>query len=332
MSAALRGAPGVVAAGGSSIAPLSGVSVTIPFAPAQSPPALRRDWPSASYRVVTPGYLEAIGARRTKGRLIAERDDEAAPPAAVVNRTLAELCFAGTTAVGRELLIDDNNTGPRPVSIVGIVDDLREVALDGPVAPDIFLSMRQVHPDVTSLVTATQFWAVRLRTEPAAFGPSFLRILRQVDPEAATARLTALKAYVNEAIAPRRSSVSLLVTFTLISLLLTTLGVYGIAAYAVERSRHEIGIRMALGATPRVIVGLILGRTLRLAGIGTAVGVLGAWLANGAMSRFMFGVSPGSPALLALVSALLLATAIVASWLPASRAARIDTVRALSTE
>jgi putative ABC transport system permease protein len=332
MSAALASAPGVVAAGGSSIAPLSGVQVTIPFAPAQSPPASRRDWPSASYRVVSPGYLEALGARRRSGRLIGAQDDEAAPRIAVVNRTLAERNFAGSGAIGRELLIDDNDTGPRPVTIVGIVDDLREVALEGPATPAIFLAMRQVHPDVTSLVTATQFWAIRVRTDPAAFGPKFLRILHRVDPTVATARLTVLKSYLDEAIAPRRFSVSLLVTFALISLLLTTLGVYGIAAYAVERSRHEIGIRIALGATPQSIVGMILGRTLRLAGSGTLVGAAGAWLASGFMSRLMFGVSLGSPALLALASAMLLATAIVASWLPAFRAARIDTVRALAAE
>jgi ABC-type antimicrobial peptide transport system permease subunit len=156
--------------------------------------------------------------------------------------------------------------------------------------------------------------------------------LHQVDPAVATAGLTDLRAYVDAAIAPRRFSVSLLVTFALIALLLTTLGVYGIAAYNVEQRRREIGVRMALGATPRSIVGLILGRTLRLAGIGIVVGVLGAHLTDGFMSRLMFGVSPGSPALLAGVSAILLLTALVASWLPGRRAARIDTLRALSAD
>ena len=332
MAAALAGAPGVVAAGGSSIAPLSGVLASIPFAPAQDAPTLRRDWPSANFRAVSPGYLEAIGARRIGGRLIAEQDDGAAPPVAVVNRALAERYFAGAGAAGRELLIDDNNTGPRLVTIVGVVDDLREVDLDGPVRPEVFIAMRQVHPDGASFVVATQFWAVRLRSDPAAFGPMFLRTLREVDPAVATAGLTGLRAYVDAAIAPRRFSVSLLVTFALIALLLTTLGVYGIAAYTVEQRRREIGVRMALGATPRSIVGLILGRTLRLACIGIVVGVLGAYLTGGFMSPLMFGVSPVSPGLLALVSAILLGTALVASWLPGRRAARIDTLRALSAE
>lgn len=330
MSAALAGAPGVVAAGGSSIAPLSGVLASIPFAPAQDVSSLRRDWPSANYRAVSPGYLAAIGARLIAGREIAEGDDGAALPVAVVNRTLAERYFARTGAVGQELQIDDNNTGPRVVTIVGVVDDLREVDLDGPARPDVFVALNQVHPDGLPFAVATQFWAVRVRGDPAAFGPSFLRMLRQVDPAVATAGLTDLRAYVDSAIAPRRFSVGLLVTFALIALLLTTLGVYGIAAYTAEQRRREIGVRMALGATPGSIVRMILGRTLRLAGLGIVVGVLGAYFTGGVISRLMFGVAPGSPGVLAVVSVILLCAALVASWLPGRRAARTDTLWALS--
>ena len=332
ISAALAGGPGVVAAGGTTLAPLSGALASIPFAAAQKVPTQRRDWPSATYQSVSPGYLSAIGARLLAGRNIEDQDDGAAPAVAVVNRTMAEEYFEETGAVGRELLIDDNNTGPRAVTIVGVVEDMREVDLDGTVKPDVFISLKQVHPDGAPFVAATQFWAVRLRGAPASFGPTFVRILREVDPAVATAGLTDLRAYVEGMIAPRSFSVGLLGTFTLIALLLTTLGVYGIAAYAVEQRRREIGVRMALGATPRSIVGLMLGRTLRLAGIGIAVGLVGAWLTGGFMSRIMFGVTPGSPLLLAAVSAILLATALLASWLPGLRASRIDTLEALSAD
>jgi putative ABC transport system permease protein len=332
MATALADVPGVVAAGASSIAPLSGVQSSVPFAPAQGGPALRRDWPAANYRVVSPGYLAAIGARRLAGRLIEERDDAAASPIAVVNRTLADRYFAGIGAVGRELLIDDNDTGPRPVTVVGVVDDVREVDLDGAMRPEVFIALGQLHPDGTSLVAATQFWAVRLRRDPAAFGPTFTRTLRGVDPTVATAGVTDLRAYVDAAIAPRRFSVGVLVVFTSVALLLTMLGVYGITAYTVEQRRREIGVRMALGAAPRSIVGLMLERTLRLSGLGVGVGLLGAYLAGGLMSRLMFGVSANNPAILAAVSALLLATTVVASWLPGRRAARVDVLRALSAE
>jgi hypothetical protein len=273
-----------------------------------------------------------VGARRIAGRLIADLDDGSARPVAVVNWTLAKTHLGGTGAVGRELLLNDNNTGPRTVSVVGIIDDLREVDLDGPPRPVVYIAMRQVNPDWLSPMTASQFWAVRLRSDAAAFAPAFLRLLREVDPAVASAGQGGMRAYVDQAIAPRRFSVSLLGIFTAIALLLTTLGVYGIAAYTVEQRRREIGVRIALGAEPRGIVFLMLGRTLRLATIGVLVGALGARVTGTFISRLMFGVSAGSPLLLAAVSALLLATAVLASWLPGRRAARIDPLEALSTD
>ena len=332
LSERLTGAPGVVTAGASSIAPLTGLLAAIPFAPAQGAPPLRRDWPTANFRSVSPGYFAAIGARRIAGRFIAGQDDGAAPRVAVVNRALADQYFTGTSPVGRDLLIDDNNTGPRAVTVVGVVDDLCEVDLDGPMTPEVFIAIDQVHADGASFVAATQFWAVRVRGDAAAFAPTFLRTLRDVDPTVATAGLADLRGYVDAAIAPRRFSVSVLAAFTLIALGLTTLGVYGITAYMVEQRRREIGVRMALGATPQSIVGLMIGRTLRLACIGVVVGVVGAVLAGSVMSRLMFGVSPSSPLLLAGVSGLVLATALVASWLPGRSAARVDTLRALSAD
>jgi len=329
---ALNASPGVVVAGGVSSSPLSGWIASVPFAPAIGAPTLRRDWPSATYRAVSPGYLEAIAARGLAGRLILDQDDGTAPPVAVVNRTLADKYFGASGAVGRELQIDDNNTGPRVVTIVGVVDDLRELDLDGPIAPQVFIAMSQIHPDAASLAAATQFWAVRLRSDPAAFEPTFLKLLREVDPTVGSARLSDLRSYVNAAIAPRRFSVGLLAAFTLIALLLTMLGVYGVAAYAVEQRRREIGVRMALGATPAGIIRLMLGRTLRLAAVGIVVGLVGARLAGGFMSHLMFGVRPGSPILLALVSGILLVTALIASWVPGRRAARTDVLRALAAE
>lgn len=332
MSAALAGGPAVVAAGGTTLAPLSGALASIPFAPAHAVPPQKGDWPSATFQSITAGYLSAIGAHLVAGRGIEDGDDGAAPTVAVVNRSMAEKYFEGGDAVGQELLIDDNNTGPRRLTIIGVVDDMREIDLDRSVKAEVLISLKQVHPDGAQFAAATQFWAVRVRGEAASFAPTFVRLLRQVDPAVATAGLTDLRAYVDGMIAPRSFSVGLLGLFALIALLLTTLGVYGIAAYTVEQRRREIGVRMALGATPRSIVRLMLGRTLRLAGTGIAVGLAGAWLTGGIMSRIMFGVSPGSPLLLGAVSALLLATALLASWLPGMRASRIDILEALSAE
>ena len=263
------------------------------------------------------------------GRLISAQADGAAPRVAVVNRVLAEQYFKGTEAVGRALQIDDNSTGPRTLTIVGVVDDLRETDLDGPVRPEVFISLQQVHADGLSFVTANQFWAVRVRSDPAAFGPTFLRTLRDVDPTIATAGLVGLRGYVDAAIAPRRFS-DALVAFAVIALR-STLGIWNHGVCGRAASPRD-GVRMALGATPASIVGLVLGRTLRLACVGVALGLAGAYAAGGFMSRLMFGVSPADPVLLGAVSALLFGTVLVASWLPGRRAARIDTLRALSAD
>src|SRR6185436_17272560 len=151
------------------------------------------------------------------------------------------------------------------------------------------------HADGAWLATASQFWAVRVRGDAVAFAPSFLRVLRGVDVTVATAGLTDLRRYVDTTLSPRRFSVVLLVAFTLVALVLTTLGIYGITAYGVEQRRRELGVRIALGATPLGLMRLVLGGTLRLASVGVAFGVLGAYLAGGFMSRLMFGVSPVDP-------------------------------------
>jgi predicted permease len=329
METALAGEPGVIAAGATSSAPLSGVLSTVPIAPAQRPPALRRDWPSANFRSITPGYLSSLGARLLSGRAISEQDDAAAPPVAVINRAASDRYFP-TGAVGAQLLIDDNDTGPRPVTIVGVVDDVREVDLDGPVMPEVFIAVAQVHADGASFVAASQFWAVRVRGEPTAFARTFARVLRAVDPTVGTASLTDLRSYVDATLSARRFSVALLAAFSGLALVLTTLGLYGITAYSVEQRRREIGVRMALGASPSSVVRLVLRRTLRLACVGVALGLVGALLAGGLMSRLMFGVVLGDPAILGQVSVLVLGTAIVAGWIPSRRAARVDAIRALS--
>lgn len=332
METALAGEPTVVSAGASSSAPLSGVFLSVPFAPMQHLPPLRRDWPSANLRAITPGYLSSLGVRRVAGRVISRLDDAASVPVAVVNRTLAERYFpnGNSEAVGSQLLIDDNDTAARPVTIVGVVDNVREVDLDGPVTPEVFVALAQMHRDGVSFVAASQFWAIRVRGDAAAFAPSFRRVLRSVDVTVATASLTDLRHYVDVTLSPRRFSVALLAAFTLVALGLTTLGIYGITAYGVQQRRREIGVRIALGATPVAVIRLVLGHTLRLACVGVAFGVVGAYLAGGFMSRLMFGVSPVHPTLLAAVSAVLLSTALVASWVPGRRAARLDTLRALS--
>jgi predicted permease len=329
MEAALSRVPGVVAAGGVSVAPLSGVLRAVPFAPANSPTSAKRDWPAANYRAISPGYLRALGGRQVAGRTIEEGDNGSAPAVVVINRVLAETFFPGGSAVGHQILVNDTNHEPRALTIVGIVENVREIDLDRTIEPEVFVAVKQVPQESVSFLTATQFWAVRVGGKPMLFEPVFAKTLRDVDRSVAAAGSSTLRRFVDGALAPRRFSVRLMSVFALIALVLTFVGVYGVTAYLVEQRRREIGVRMALGATQARVVGNIVRRSLTLASIGAALGMLGAWMTRGLMESQLFGVSANSPSLFAAVVGLMLMTVAAASLVPGLRASRVDPLVAL---
>lgn len=323
--------PEVAVAGVTVVAPLSGLLWSVPFTIVGGPPTSPDARSQANYRPVSPDYLSTIGAALVAGRGFTEADDSSQVPVAIVSRAFAERHLPGDP-IGRQILVDDNNDGPRPVTVIGVVGDMRHIALDGQPTDDIFIPLRQVHQDGVSLVTANQFWAIRLRTDPSQFNATFLRLLQDVNRDVATSGPGTLRDYVDAVLAPRRFSVALLVAFAVLALVLATLGVYGVMAYSVELRRREIGLRMALGETPRGAVRLVLSGALRVVTLGVVLGAAGALVGGRAMEGLWFGVAPGDPRVLGAVAALLAITTILASWLPARRAARIDPIVALAGE
>jgi putative ABC transport system permease protein len=281
---------------------------------------------------VSAGYFSAIRAEIVLGRAFTESDDASAAPVAIVSRAFAQRYLDGLDPIGQQLLVDDNNVGPRPVTIVGVLHDLRHVDLDGPPSFDIYIPMRQVHRDGVKSVANDQFWMVRLATDVPAFGTTFVRALTEADPDAATSGMGGMQEYVTRWLAPRRFSVALLLGFAIVAVALASFGVYGVIAYGVARRRREIGLRLALGASPGGVLGLVMAQTLRVAAIGIALGIGGALLGGRALAGLLFGVTPNDPALLAAVAALLGITCIAASLFPAWRASRIDASQAMSAE
>lgn len=325
---AIAARPEVIASGVTSVAPFSGLLWAVPFAVGGSTKSAD-ERVSANYRPVSPGYLSTIRATLSTGRAFTEADDSSAAPVVIVSRAFADRYLPGDP-IGRELLIDDNNEGPRPVTVVGVVAGMRHVALDGEPTSDIFLPLRQVHQDGVSLVANNQFWTIRLATDPSQFKATFQRLLREVDRDVATSGLSTMREYVDAVLAPRRFSVALLVAFAAMALVLATVGVYGVMAYSVELRRREIALRLALGESPRGAVGLVLRGALGVVTLGIVLGAAGALLGGRAMEGLWFGVAPGDPRVLGAVAALLAITTILASWMPARRAARIDPIVALS--
>lgn len=333
--AAVESNPEVLAVGAISVAPLSGLLRSVPFTVEGRTPAQANERLDANYRSISPGYFRAVGATLTKGRDFEASDNDANLRVAIVSRALAEKFIVGGAgdAIGRRVLVDDNNVGPRPLTIVGVVDDMRHVSIDGAPTWDVFLPVAQTHPDGLSLVAGSQFWTVRLRTPASAastYPGTFARTLAATDRDVASARMRPLRDYVDDFLAPRRFSAASLIGFASVALALATLGVFGTVGYSVAQRRREIGLRLALGSTPAGVVRHVMQPVLAIAVVGVVLGMVGVVVTRKAVAGLLFGVAATEPLVLAGVSLSLLAISALAAALPAQRAAKIAPVTVLA--
>jgi predicted permease len=330
LSSQLEGLPGVQDLGLISVAPLTGLLRSAPFTIEDHPPRTERESPSANLRIITPGYLRAVGTRLTYGRPFSERDRSNTPPIALVSAALAKRFLAERT-VGRRLLIFDNNQAPRPVEVVGVVEDVRQAALDAPLSFDIYLPLRQIPPDAVSSLRESQFWMIRTNTDAAAFRETFLGRLRAVDLDAAASDTGTMRQYLETSLGPRRFTLGLFGVFALTAVLLAVSGLYGLVSYSVSQRRREIGLRMAIGATERDVQRLVLREAAGLGVAGAVVGLCITSIGRPFAVRFAQD-SVIDPSMAVGVTALLLAVVMLAAWWPAHRAARIQPTLALKGE
>ncbi|MGH7462051.1 MAG: ABC transporter permease, partial [Longimicrobiales bacterium] len=314
------------------IAPLSGNFYIIPFSIVGRPPAQEGERLEANLRAITPGYLTAISATIKAGRDFAREDNDVAIKAAIISRALAERYFAGADPLGQQLLVNDNNIGPRPVTVVGVVENLRHVALDGPAAFDIYLPLAQVHADGLGFITGSQFWMVRVAAGTANHARMFAQTLGTIDRDIAISRVQPMRAYIDDSLASRKFSVLALLGFALVAFVLATIGVYGVVAYSVKQRKREIGLRLALGATSMDVTRTFVTPALGLATVGVAIGVVGALLTRKVVAGLLFGVTPTEPQILGLVALTLIVTSALAAAIPARRAAGIDPAIAILEE
>ncbi len=328
---ALRRGPGVVAAGAISIAPLSGNLSIIPFSIVGRPQA-QGERLEANLRAISPGYLTTIGATMRAGRDFGAADNETAVKAAIVSRALAERYFGEADPLGQQLLINDNNQGPRPVSVVGVVENMRHVNLDGAPQLDIYIPLAQVHRDGLGFVTGSQFWTVRVAAGGADYSRTFARTLEALDRDIALSQVQPMRSYIDDNLSSRRFSVLALLGFALVAFVLATIGVYGVVAYSVKQRRREIGLRLALGATWLDVTRSLVEPALGLAAIGAAIGVVGALLTRQVVAGLLFGVTPTEPMILVLAALSLIMTSAIAAAIPARRAATIDPAIAMLDE
>jgi putative ABC transport system permease protein len=323
----IRGLPGVEAAGAITPLPLGGDNIATTFLVLDHPPPPAGQKPSADYRAVTPGYLEAMRIPLKKGRAFDERDGRGAPAVALVNETLAARLFAGEEPLGRKLRIGvgADADDPKVIEIVGVVGDVRNKGLHVPPRPEIYVPQAQHGWAWMSVVVRApggfEGLPAALRREVAA-----------LDPEQAMYLVQPLTDLVSEAIAVHRFVMGLLSGFAVLALFLAGIGLYGVLAGSVSQRTTEIGVRMAVGAEAADVMRMVLAQAATLAGAGVLIGLAAALALTRLMRGLLYEVSATDPPTFAAVGAVLLVVSLLASYLPARRAARVDPMTALRCE
>ncbi|HSJ08790.1 MAG TPA: FtsX-like permease family protein, partial [Longimicrobiales bacterium] len=307
--------PGVRAVGATSILPMSGSFNGVGYSVLGEPPPQDGQAPGAEARSVTPEFFDALSIGVVAGRSLERGDVAGREPVIVVSRTLAERHFGSAAgALGRALIRNDDT-----LRIVGVVADVHQFTLDQ--APEAAMYM----PDAQA--AAWMRFPIRLvvRTDgdPRALAPSVRAIARELDERMPVSRVQTMAEVVVGSYAGQRARSLLFSAFAAITLLLATVGVYGTVAYDVARRRQEIGVRMALGASRGGVARMLLRQALRPVLLGAAVGVAAALATGRLLTGLLFNVSAADPIALAAAPLLLLATAGIAAWWPAQRAAGV---------
>ena len=319
----LRETPSVEAAGAAGALPLSGSANTSNFLLVGRPAPADGQEPTSRWERVTPNYFAALGIPLKAGRAFDARDKVDGPSVVMVSESWARLFFPGESdVVGRLIRLGG---GDEQSTIVGVVGDVRHDGLDAPVQPTLFLPYAQ-HADrgMTLVVRATG--------DAAALTAAVREAVQSVDPAIPVYDVSTMQEQVSKSILGQRLSGSMIGVFALMALVLATVGVYGLIAYSVAERRHEIGIRLALGAQGRDVRRLVVGQGVRLTLAGVVIGLAGAIAIGHGLRGLLFGVTATHLPTLIGVASILLAVAAAASWIPARRAARTDLLSALRGE
>jgi putative ABC transport system permease protein len=280
----------------------------------------------ADYCPASEGYFRALNIPLLRGRLFDDRDTMDAPHVAVVSQSLAREKWPEQDPLGRTIEFGNMDGDLRPLTIVGVVGDVRQDSLERPPSPIIYVNYRQ-RPQATQHFTAV----VSTRIDPSAVVSLAREIVRKLDPNLPP-RFGTLAEISAFSLKSRKFNLILVGTFAATALLLAIGGLYGVMAYTVTRRTGELGTRIALGATPGNVLGLVLIQGLGTALIGVVIGIGGALVLTRTLRSLLFGLSPTDPVTFSAVALLLIMVALLACYIPARRAAKVDPVVALRYE
>ncbi len=320
--------PGVVSAGYSTSVPIAWKGGSSGFYPEgiKSPiPGMSYD---AIHRQVSADYLQTMHIQLHQGRYFDNRDNAQSMKVAIINETMERQYWPGENALGRRFRIGDPDENVPWIQIVGIAADVRQMGLDEPVKAEMYLPYQQIdHPWFMP-----RDLAIRTTGNTLNLVGSVRQIIREVDPDQPISNIATMEEVLGAEAAQRRMGMIMLVGFAVLALLLASLGIYGVLAYFVTQHTNEIGVRQALGATPRDILFLVLKKGMGLTLLGVAIGLASAFALTRLMSSLLFGVKASDPLTFVTVPLVLTLVALLACYIPARRATKVDPLVALRYE
>ena len=278
-------------------------------------------------RAVSTDYFRAMGIPVKHGRAFTDNDGAGAPLVLLVNQALAERDFPGESAVGKRVTFGrtDNNQQPVWFEIVGITANVRSLELREEPQPEVYFSAKQ-NPFINMSVV------IRSTVEPSSLAASVRQVVSEVNKSVPVADIRTMEHIVSESVTQPRFNLFLLGLFSFIALLLSAAGIYGVTAYTVTQRTHELGIRLALGAQVGDVLKMILGQGMAVIGVGLVLGLVSAFALTRLLRSLLFGVGENDPLTFAAISLVLLLVALVACYIPARRATKVDPLVALRYE
>jgi putative ABC transport system permease protein len=318
----LAATPGVESIGAVSSLPLNpvGIDFDLPVIVQGRPRPRAGEEPQADFRIATPDYFRTMRIALRNGRLFTEFDGPHATPVAIINETMANQIFPGEDPIGQRLLLYG-----KPREIIGVVASVKHHGFSRDPRPEMVLPSRQFQLGGMTIVALS-------RIEPAVLGATIARAVHTLDPELPVSRVRTMEEFQSASVAQPRFTALLLAGFALLAMSLALVGVYGVMAYAVGQRTREIGVRMALGAERADVVWMVVRHGVALAGLGIVIGLLGAAAGTRLMERLLFGVRATDPMTFVAAAAALGIATVVATCVPALRAARVAPVTALRCE
>jgi putative ABC transport system permease protein len=325
LSRGAEGLPGIRAIGAISHLPLSGANagraLTVEgYAPKEGESV------GASYRLTCPGYFATLGIQMIEGRDFNHRDATRGVPVVIINRAMADAYWKkGDSPLGRRFKLGGAQSENPWLTVVGVTENVRHFGLDSDARREMFVPYSQAAWPVMTIVAKTV-------GAPVAWQSALREVVKRVDPDLPVGRVASMEEVVGSSVNWRTTPMRLLTGFALIGLLLASIGVYGVLAYYVSQRTREIGVRAALGATRTQLASMVIRQSMLPIAAGVVIGVGGSIATGRLLQDFLYQVKPGDPQVIGTIVALLLGVGLLASWLPARRAAGIDPMRALRDE